>query len=143
MLLDSEFNDGQAGENDKIDFTIDTISAQRNDSLSILDPDADGACSSRRRNELAGQRGCFRFASRRTRRRPPVGGGGQDLMYGEAGNDKLLRRRGNDRLEGATAMTRSTRGCNDTLVGGLGADIMSGGRGVDAVTYAHMTVVSP
>ena len=144
MLLDSEFNDGQAGENDKIDFTIDTIiGGSGNDSLSILDPDAewgrlliggdgnDSLASGVASDSLRGGRGDDRL----------VGGGGQDLMYGEAGHDKLLAGAGNDRLEGGDG-NDSLYGedGNDTLVGGLGADIMSGGRGVDAVTYAHMTV---
>jgi len=66
------------------------------------------------------------------------GGGGDDLIIGNAlgnllegaaGNDKLYGLDGNDRLDGG-------RG-DDDLIGGLGQDVMTGGRGKDTFYVGH------
>ena len=52
-----------------------------------------------------------------------TGGGGDDLIVGNAVDNVLLGNAGNDTIEGRLG--------NDTLNGGLGADLMSGGAGND------------
>ena len=66
------------------------------------------------------------------------GGGGNDLIIGNAlanlleggsGDDKLYGLNGDDRLDGGSG--------DDLLVGGLGQDVMTGGRGKDTFYVGH------
>ena len=66
------------------------------------------------------------------------GGGGDDLIIGNAlanlleggsGDDKLYGLNGDDRLDGGSG--------DDRLVGGLGQDVMTGGRGKDTFYVGH------
>ncbi|MEO1295766.1 MAG: calcium-binding protein [Cyanobacteria bacterium J06636_16] len=54
---------------------------------------------------------------------PLIGGGGNDIIQGNEGNDFLSGEAGDDLVAGAEG--------NDTLLGGAGNDELSGGRGFD------------
>ncbi|WP_177408890.1 immunoglobulin-like domain-containing protein, partial [Pseudomonas sp. R9(2017)] len=74
-----------------------------------------------------------------------MGGGGNDIIFGQGGNDYLDGGKGNDILLGGTGNDTLLGGegndllfggaGNDTLIGGKGNDILSGGAGADTFVW--------
>jgi len=64
------------------------------------------------------------------------GGSGNDTLYGESGSDVLSGGSGNDTLYGGTGNDVLSGGLgNDILIGGAGDDILKGDAGVDTFTW--------
>ena len=59
------------------------------------------------------------------------GGGYNDYLFGDSGDNMLDGKAGNDSLVGGAG--------NDTLLGGLGSDTINGGEGFDLSSYANAT----
>lgn len=67
------------------------------------------------------------------------GSGWNDVLIGNAGDNKLDGDAGDDNLQGGNGNDSLLGGAgNDTLSGGAGADSLSGGAGTDTVTYAGL-----
>lgn len=65
-------------------------------------------------------------------------GDGNDTIYGQAGNDTLNGGNGNDLLEGGDGNDQLNGDAgNDTLIGGAGNDILTGGEGDDVYLFGH------
>ncbi|MFN6537982.1 MAG: LamG-like jellyroll fold domain-containing protein [Nostoc sp. EkiNYC01] len=61
--------------------------------------------------------------------------GGDDQLFGGAGNDKLYGGVGSDRLEGESGNDELYGNAgNDTIIGGAGTDSLSGGAGTDSLS---------
>ncbi len=77
------------------------------------------------------------------------GRAGNDLIFGDAGDDELLGGDNNDTVEGGTGNDKIAGGAgndilrggdgNDTLIGGAGADNMDGGAGLDRLQFSGGT----
>ena len=64
------------------------------------------------------------------------GGSGNDTLYGESGSDVLSGGSGNDTLYGGTGNDVLSGGLgNDILIGGVGDDILKGDAGADTFTW--------
>lgn len=65
-------------------------------------------------------------------------GDGNDTIYGQAGNDTLNGGNGNDLLEGGDGNDQLNGDAgNDTLIGGAGNDTLTGGEGDDVYLFGH------
>jgi Ca2+-binding RTX toxin-like protein len=102
-------NDGESGEGDDIDITIDTIiGGSGNDHITFTTPGA-------RRAE---------------------GRNGSDTLVSTSGNDTLIGGNGADSLQGGDGSDYLDGGDgDDSLDGGLGPDVIIGGPGNDTVYY--------
>jgi len=66
--------------------------------------------------------------------------GGNDQLQGDLGRDTLLGGDGNDLLDGGSSGANTTSTVNAISIGGDAPDDISGGPGIDTVTYAARTV---
>ncbi len=113
VSLDGLRNDGEAGEGDMVDITIDTI-------IGGAGPDRLVAVGAGTR-ALIGNAGNDSLTS----------GDGNDTLTGGDGDDRLSAGPGNDSLDAGAG--------NDSVNGGFGDDIFGGGAGRDLADYTYET----
>jgi len=128
VTVDGVVNDGQAGEGDSIDASMDDLYAGLGDDLIQGNNSPNDLRGHQGNDDIYGFDAADKFRGGEGNDYIEAGGGndqnihgnaGNDELYGQAGNDKLFGEDGDDILDGGTE--------TDTLIGGPGNDTCTAG----------------